>query len=80
LTDLESRKSYEKQAFMVLLGGIVMIGAAFLLLNFRVPASNTQTEKLIFTTDMGDNIQFPCSDGIKSANSSNFFTIGASTL
>jgi len=40
----------------ILLGEIVLIGAAFLLLDFRVAMSNTQTEKLIFTTDMGDDM------------------------
>jgi len=43
----------------ILLGGIALIGAAFLLLNFRVAASNTQVDKLIFTTDMGDNLPIP---------------------
>jgi len=43
----------------ILLGGILLIGAAFLLLDFRVAASNTQTGKLIFTTDMGDNMPVP---------------------
>jgi len=43
----------------ILLGGIVLIGAAFLLLNFRLAASNTQTEKLIFTTDMGEAMPVP---------------------
>ncbi|HSM71246.1 MAG TPA: hypothetical protein VK851_06855 [Anaerolineales bacterium] len=40
----------------ILLGGILLIGAVFLLLDFRVAASNTQTGKLIFTTDMGENM------------------------
>lgn len=40
----------------VLAGGIVLISAAFLLFNFRVAVSNTQAEKLIFTTDLGDNM------------------------
>ena len=41
----------------ILLGGILLIGAAFLLLNFRVAArNNTQTGKLIFSTDMGENM------------------------
>ncbi len=40
----------------ILLGGIVLISVAFLLLNFRVAVSNTQTEKLTFTTDMGNNM------------------------
>jgi len=43
----------------ILLGGILLIGAAFLLLDFRVAASNTQTGKLIFTTDMGENMPVP---------------------
>jgi hypothetical protein len=43
----------------ILLGGIVLISAAFLLLNFRVAVSNTRAEKLIFTTDMGDNMPVP---------------------
>jgi len=43
----------------ILLGGILLIGAAFLLLDFRVAASNTQTEKLIFTTDMGEDMPGP---------------------
>jgi len=43
----------------ILLAGVVLISAAFLLLNFRVAASNTQTDKLIFTTDMGDVMPAP---------------------
>jgi len=43
----------------ILLGGTLLIGVVFLLLDFRVAASNTQTEKLIFTTDMGDNMPVP---------------------
>ena len=43
----------------ILLAGIVLVSAAFLFLNFRVAASNTQAEKLIFTTDMGDNMPVP---------------------
>ena len=40
----------------VLLGGIVLAGAAFLLLNFRLAVSNTQANKLVFTTDMGESM------------------------
>jgi hypothetical protein len=40
----------------ILLGGILLVSAAFLLLNFRVAASNTQSSKLIFTTNMKDNM------------------------
>jgi len=44
----------------ILLGGIVLVSATFLLFDFCVAASNTQTEKLIFTTDMGeDNMPVP---------------------
>ncbi|MGW8144910.1 MAG: hypothetical protein ACWGN2_10975 [Anaerolineales bacterium] len=43
----------------ILLAGIVLISAAFLLINFRVAASNTRTEKLIFNMDMGDNMPVP---------------------
>lgn len=44
---------------LILLGGILLIGAAFLLLDFRVAASNTQTGKLITTTDMGEDMPVP---------------------
>jgi hypothetical protein len=40
----------------ILLGGILLVGAAFLLLNFRLAASSTQAEKLLFTTDLGENM------------------------
>ena len=40
----------------ILLGGIVLISAAFLLLNFRAAVSSTQTGKLITTMDLGDNM------------------------
>lgn len=43
----------------ILLAVIVLISAAFLLINFRVAASNTRTEKLIFNMDMGDNMPVP---------------------
>ncbi len=43
----------------ILLAGIVLISAAFLLINFRVAANNTRTEKLIFNMDMGDNMPVP---------------------
>ena len=38
-----------------LIGGIVLIGAAFLLLNFRVAASNTQAIQSIMTTELEGN-------------------------
>ncbi len=40
----------------ILLGAIALVSSAILLLNFRVAVSNTQASKLIFTTDMGDNM------------------------
>ena len=46
----------KSKRFWILIGGIVLIGAIFLFLNFRVAASNNKIEKLIFTTDMGDNM------------------------
>ena len=38
------------------LGGIALLGAAFLLLNFRLTVSNTRSEKLVVTTDLGENL------------------------
>ena len=52
----KGRNAMKNKRLWILLGGIVLIGAAFLLLDFRVAASNTQTEKLIFTTDMGEGM------------------------
>ena len=43
----------------VVLGGIVLAGAAFLLLNFRLAVSSTQANKLVFTTDSGDQLLTP---------------------
>ena len=43
----------------ILLGGIALIGAAFLLLNFRLALSTTRAEKLLVTTDVGDNMPDP---------------------
>jgi len=50
----------KNKRFWVLFGGIVLIGATFLFLNFRVAASIKQTENFfIFKTDMGDNMPVP---------------------
>jgi hypothetical protein len=49
----------------ILLGGILLIGAAFLLFDFRFAASNTRIGKLIFTTDMGENVSVPMQRGDK---------------
>lgn len=43
----------------ILLAGILLMSTVFLFINFRVAASNTRTEKLIFNTDMGDNMPVP---------------------
>ena len=40
----------------ILLGGIVVLSAAFLFLNFRVAVSNTQAEKNITTLSGGDRL------------------------
>jgi len=40
----------------ILLGGIILASAVFLLLNFRLAVSSTQVSKLLFTTDMGVNM------------------------
>jgi hypothetical protein len=41
----------KNKRFWNLPGGVLLISAAFLLLNFRVAVSSTQAAKLIFTTD-----------------------------
>ena len=41
---------------LILLGAMVLVAAAFLLLDFRLAASRTTTEKLVMTTDMGENM------------------------
>ncbi len=43
----------------ILLGGLVLISAAFLLLNFRVAASNTQAVQKIITTELQGNYPDP---------------------
>ena len=43
----------------VLLGGIVLAGAAFLLLSFRLAVSSTQANKLVFTTDSANQLPTP---------------------
>jgi hypothetical protein len=41
------------------LGAILLIGAGFLLLNFRLALSSMQAEKLVATTDSGDDLPTP---------------------
>lgn len=43
----------------ILLGATVFLSAAFLLLNFRLAVSNTRSEKLVMTTDLGENMPDP---------------------
>jgi hypothetical protein len=45
-----------KKRLWVLLGSIALVGAAFWGLNFRLAASNTQIEKNINTTSIGDGL------------------------
>ncbi len=45
-----------KKWLWVLLGGIVLVGAAFWCLNFRIAASNTKSEHNNSTTSMGDGL------------------------
>jgi hypothetical protein len=47
----------KSERLWILLGGVLLISAAFLLLNFRVAISNTEASKLIVT--MGDNTRNP---------------------
>lgn len=46
----------KNKRFWILLGGIVLVSAAFLLLNFRVVLNSTQANKFIFTTDTNENM------------------------
>jgi hypothetical protein len=55
----KGRKAMKDKRLWILLGGIALIGAAFLLLNFRIAASNTQTEKLIFNMEYEENMPAP---------------------
>jgi len=49
----------KNKGLLILFGGIVLIGLAFLLLNFRAAVSNTQVDKIVSTTDMGDKLPTP---------------------
>ena len=46
----------KKWLILILLGGISLLCAAFLSLNFRLAASNTKIEKNINTTSIGDGL------------------------
>jgi len=43
----------------ILCGGIVLINATFLLIDFHIATGNTRAEKLIFTMDLGNNMPVP---------------------
>jgi hypothetical protein len=60
----------------VLLGGIVVLSAAFLLLNFRAAMSNTRSEKNIITTGMGDRLP----DAIQRRDKISIVLVGESPL
>jgi hypothetical protein len=47
---------FMKKRLWIYLGGIAILGAAFWCLNFRIDASNTQSEKNITTTSIGDGL------------------------
>ncbi len=51
--------SMKNKRLWILLGGLILVGLAFLFLNFRVAVSNTQSNKLVATTDSGDKMQVP---------------------
>ncbi len=46
----------KQKGLAIVIGGIILISAAFLGLNFRAAFSNTQVNKLVSTTNMGDNM------------------------
>jgi hypothetical protein len=51
--EMDWKSRFIRKWLWVLLGGIAFLGAAFWCLNFRIAASNTQSEKNITTTSMG---------------------------
>lgn len=46
----------KNKVLWILLGGIVLLGLVFLLLNFRLAVGNTQSNKLIVTSELGKNM------------------------
>jgi hypothetical protein len=60
----------------VLLGGIVVLSAAFLLLNFRAAVSSTQSEKNIITTGIGE----PLPDAMQRRDRISLVLVGESPL
>ena len=58
-TALERKKTVKNKRTWILLGGIVLISAAFLLLDFRVAVSDTQANRLVVVTEAGENVPFP---------------------
>jgi hypothetical protein len=59
-----------------LLGGVALLCAAFLCLNFRIAASNTQSGKNITTTGMGDGLP----DAMQSREKINLVLVGEGPL
>lgn len=51
----KGRKAMKNKRLWILFAGIILISAAFLLLNFRVSASNTQAIQKIITTEAEGN-------------------------
>jgi hypothetical protein len=56
---LERNKTMKNRRLWSWLGGVLLISAAFLLLNFRLAMSSTQAEKLVATTDSGEDLSTP---------------------
>lgn len=46
----------KNRRLLIRVGAIVLIAAAFWLLDFRLGINNNETQKLVMTTDMGDNM------------------------
>jgi hypothetical protein len=53
--DLERKKAVNNRRLLMLLGGIALIGVAFLFLSFRLAVSNNQSTKLVAITDLGND-------------------------
>jgi hypothetical protein len=53
------RKAMRHPPLWILLVGLLLLGAAFLLLNFRVAVSNTQAMQTIITTELAGNYPDP---------------------
>lgn len=67
-----------KKWLWVLLGCIALLGAAFWWLNFRIAASNTQSEKNIYTTGIGIADELP--DAMQRREKINLVLVGERPL